>query len=87
MIDQRLKLSKKNGNQLFVPKGFAHGFLVLSETAIVNYKVDNYYSQNHDSGILFNDPNLRIDWELNESDIQVSPKDLKLPQLNNIDIL
>jgi len=71
-------LSKKNKKQLFIPKGFAHGFLTLSKSAIINYKVDNYYSSKHDSGILFNDLKLRIDWKLNESDIIVSEKDMNL---------
>ena len=82
-----LKLSKENGRQLFVPKGFAHGFLVLSDQAIVNYKVDNYYSKEHDSGILFDDLDLNINWELNKSDIQISEKDLNLPQLKDLNIL
>ena len=82
-----IKLSKENGRQLFVPKGFAHGFLVLSDQAIVNYKVDNYYSKQHDSGILFKDPDLDINWELKKSDIKVSQKDLNLPQLKNLNIL
>ena len=82
-----LKLSKGNGRQLFVPKGFAHGFLVLSEQAIVNYKVDNYYSKEHDSGILFNDSDLNINWELDESEIEYSEKDLNLPQLRDLNIL
>ena len=82
-----IKLSKENGRQLFVPKGFAHGFLVLSDQAIVNYKVDNYYSKQHDSGILFKDPDLDINWELDESVINCSKKDLNLPQLKNLNIL
>ena len=81
-----LKLSKENQKQLFIPKGFAHGFLVLSDFAIVNYKVDNYYSKDYDSGVLFNDPDLDINWELNKLNIQVSQKDLKLPKLNNIQL-
>jgi dTDP-4-dehydrorhamnose 3,5-epimerase len=82
-----LKLSKQNGKQLFVPKGFAHGFLVLSETAIVNYKVDSYYSKDHDSGILFNDSDLGIKWEFHKTDIKASDKDLNLPRLKNLNIL
>ena len=82
-----LKLSKENGNQLFVPKGFAHGFLVLSDFAIVNYKVDNYYSKDHDSGILFNDSDLNINWSLDKSEIQISEKDLNLAQLKSLNIL
>ena len=82
-----LKLSKQNGKQLFVPKGFAHGFLVLSDTAIINYKVDNYYSKEHDSGILFNDPDLKINWAIRNSEIQISDKDSSLSQLKNLNLL
>ena len=60
---------------------------MLSEQAIVNYKVDNYYSKEHDSGILFNDSDLNINWELDESEIEYSKKDLNLPQLKNLNIL
>ena len=74
-------LSRENKKQLFIPKGFAHGFLTLSKSAIINYKVDNYYSPKHDSGILFNDLKLNIDWKLNNSDILVSKKDMNLSPL------
>jgi dTDP-4-dehydrorhamnose 3,5-epimerase len=72
-----IELSSENNKQLFVPKGFAHGFQVLSETAIVNYKVDNYYNPKSDSGLIWNDKDLSIDWN---SDIKpiLSDKDLKL---------
>ena len=59
-----IELSSENNKQLFVPKGFAHGFQVLSETAIVNYKVDNFYNSKSDSGIIWNDKDLSIDWNL-----------------------
>ena len=72
-------LSSDNNKSLFVPRGFAHGFLVLSERATVNYKVDNYYDSNSDSGIVFNDISLNIDWALPYKDIIVSEKDKKLP--------
>lgn len=68
-------LSNKNKLQLFVPKGFAHGFLTLSDQAVVNYKVDEKYSSNHDSGIIYNDKTLNIDWEL-KSEANISEKDL-----------
>ncbi|MDB4131795.1 dTDP-4-dehydrorhamnose 3,5-epimerase, partial [Flavobacteriaceae bacterium] len=70
-------LSSENNKQLFVPKGFAHGFQVLSETAIVNYKVDNFYNPKSDSGIIWNDKDLSIDWNLDIKPI-ISLKDLKL---------
>ena len=71
------ELSSENNKQLFVPKGFAHGFQVLSETAIVNYKVDNFYNPKSDSGIIWNDKDLSIDWNLDLKPI-LSKKDLKL---------
>ena len=72
-----IELSSENNKQLFVPKGFAHGFQVLSETAIVNYKVDNFYNPKSDSGIIWNDKDLSIDWNLDIKPI-LSDKDLKL---------
>ena len=72
-----IELSSKNNKQLFVPKGFAHGFQVLSEIAIVRYKVDNYYNPDSDSGLIWNDKDLSIDWNLDLKPI-LSKKDLKL---------
>ncbi len=72
-------LSSKNKRQLFIPRGFAHGFLVLSDFAILSYKVDNVYAPDYDSGIRWNDPILNIPWGINESEILVSEKDSKLP--------
>ena len=72
-----IELSSENNKQLFVPKGFAHGFQVLSEIAIVNYKVDEYYNPDSDSGIIWNDKDLLIDWNLDIKPI-LSEKDLKL---------
>ena len=72
-----IELSSENNKQLFVPKGFAHGFQVLSETAIVNYKVDNFYNPDSDSGLIWNDKDLSIDWNLDLKPI-LSKKDLKL---------
>jgi dTDP-4-dehydrorhamnose 3,5-epimerase len=68
-------LNDINKRQLFIPKGFAHGFVVLSETAIFAYKVDNYYNKDSDRGIPFNDPGLGIDWKINHQDLQISFKD------------
>ena len=73
-----LELSCENKKQLFVPRGFAHGFLVLSEFAIFSYKVDNLYAPDYDSGIFWNDPTLNISWGLDESEILISEKDSKL---------
>ncbi len=72
-------LDDKKLNQLFVPRGFAHGFVVLSEKAIFQYKVDNFYSKEHERGILFNDPALGIDWRIMDKEIQTSEKDRILP--------
>ena len=72
-----VELSSENNKQLFVPKGFAHGFQVLSETAVVSYKVDNYYNPKSDSGLIWNDKDLSIDWNLDIKPI-LSDKDLKL---------
>jgi len=72
-----VELSSENNKQLLVPKGFAHGFQVLSETAIVNYKVDGFYNPDSDSGLIWNDKDLSIDWNLDLKPI-LSKKDLKL---------
>jgi dTDP-4-dehydrorhamnose 3,5-epimerase len=72
-----IELSSENNKQLFVPKGFAHGFQVLSEIAIVSYKVDNFYNPKSDSGIIWNDKDLSIDWNLGIKPV-ISLKDLKL---------
>tara|TARA_Y100000996_G_C22442757_1_gene610510 strand:- start:70 stop:600 length:531 start_codon:yes stop_codon:yes gene_type:complete len=74
-------LDDKNKKQLFVPKGFGHAFLTLSNEAIVSYKVDTYYNPKSDSGIKFNDPELNISWELSNDKIKQSAKDAKLAYL------
>ncbi|HMW75138.1 MAG TPA: dTDP-4-dehydrorhamnose 3,5-epimerase, partial [Saprospiraceae bacterium] len=75
-------LNAENKKQLLVPRGFAHGYAVLSDTAIFFYKCDNHYSKEHEGGILFNDPQLKIDWLLTESEIQLSEKDKVQPVFN-----
>lgn len=70
-----IELSETNKKQLLVPRGFAHGFVVLSESAIFAYKVDNYYSPEHDRGIAFDDKTLNIDWKLPLEKVQLSQKD------------
>jgi dTDP-4-dehydrorhamnose 3,5-epimerase len=80
-----VKLDDQNQRQLYIPKGFAHGFLVLSETAIFAYKCDNYYAPAHDGGILWNDPAIGIDWGLPIEDIQLSEKDKKQPLMKEVD--
>lgn len=73
-----VELSSENKKQLYIPRGFAHGFLVLSKHAVFAYKVDNIYAPDYDDGIYWNDPTLNIPWRFNESKIQVSEKDSKL---------
>ena len=83
-IFETILLTEENKKQLFIPKGFAHGFVVLSETAIFSYKVDNYYNPDSESGVLWNDLDLNIDWKINKKEIIVSKKDKSLPTFNNI---
>lgn len=79
-----IELSEFNKKQLFIPKGFAHGFIVLSDTAIISYKCDNFYNPEFEGGIIYNDKDLNIDWKLNEDELIISEKDLLLPTFNNI---
>ena len=78
-----IELSSENNKQLFVPKGFAHGFQVLSENAIISYKVDNYYNPKSESGIIWNDKDLSIDWNLDLKPI-LSKNDLKLNSFKDL---
>jgi len=80
-----VELSAKNKKQLLVPRGFAHGFVVLSKEAIFSYKVDNYYHSASDRGIASNDKSLGIDWKLHSNEIKLSEKDLKQPLFKNSD--
>ena len=80
-----IELSSENKKQLFVPRGFAHGFLVLSESAIFSYKVDNNYAPDFDAGIKWNDIKLNIKWGLKESEIIVSEKDTKLTLFSELE--
>jgi len=77
------ELTAENKHQLFVPHGFAHGFVVLSDSATFVYKVDNYYAPKHDRGIAFNDNDLDIDWQLPLETLQLSDKDKTHPTLSN----
>jgi dTDP-4-dehydrorhamnose 3,5-epimerase len=81
-----VQLSGLNKLQLFIPRGFAHGFVVQSEEAIFSYKVDNLYAPTHDAGIRFDDPELMIDWEISKDDIKLSAKDRELPLLSELKI-
>ena len=77
-----VELSAENKKQLLVPRGFAHGFVVLEDDTIFAYKVDNYYSPECDRGIAFDDESLNIDWVLEKEELKLSDKDTKQPKLN-----
>ncbi|MEI6638288.1 MAG: dTDP-4-dehydrorhamnose 3,5-epimerase [Chlorobium sp.] len=79
-------LDAERKNMLWVPKGFAHGFVVLSREAVFAYKCDNYYAPSYDAGILWNDPALGIDWQLQEEVIRVSGKDAVQPAFASVDL-
>ena len=79
-----IRLSDSNNLQLFIPRGFAHGFVVLSDNAIFQYKCDNYYDKAAEGGIHYADPDLSIDWVLPHNQLVVSGKDVELPYFNNI---
>ena len=76
-----VELSSKNKRQLLVPRGFAHGFVVLEDDTIFAYKVDNYYSPQNDRGIAFDDQALNIDWQISHSELNLSAKDKVQPKL------
>ena len=80
-----LELSGENKKQLFIPRGFAHGFAVLSESAVFAYKVDNSYAPKYDAGIRFDDEALQIDWGVSPAEVQVSEKDTYLPSFKDLD--
>ncbi len=77
-----VELSGENKKQLLIPRGFAHGFVVLEDDTVFAYKVDNYYSPQCDRGIAFDDKNLNIDWILKKEELNLSAKDTKQPKLN-----
>jgi len=78
-----IELSDTNKKQLFIPRGFAHGFVVLSEEAVFSYKCDNYYNKESEGGIIYNDKNIGIDWQIPESDFILSAKDKANPKFGN----
>lgn len=80
-------LSDENKRQVFIPRGFAHGFAVLSKDAIVQYKCDNYYAPLYEGAIAYNDPSLEIDWRVEEAQIQLSEKDKQNGLLQDVDYL
>jgi dTDP-4-dehydrorhamnose 3,5-epimerase len=78
-----VELSSENKRQMLVPRGFAHGFVVLEDDTVFAYKVDNYYSPENDRGIAFDDEDLNIDWILNHDELNLSLKDTKQPLLKD----
>ena len=76
-----VELTAENKKQMLVPRGFAHGFVVLEDHTVFAYKVDNYYSPENDRGIAFDDSDLKIDWKLPHTDIKLSEKDKIQPKL------
>jgi len=79
-----VELSAGSGDQLYIPVGFAHGFITLEDDVIVTYKVSNYYAPRLDSGIRWNDPDLSIEWAFKHTDVIVSEKDRQLPFLKDL---
>jgi len=79
-----VELTEENKKQLFVPRGFAHGFVVLSDTAIFSYKCDNYYNKEAEGGIMYNDTTLNIDWKLPIETLIISEKDAILPTFETL---
>lgn len=82
-----VELSKENKRQLFIPRGFAHGFAVLSEEAVFQYKCDNLYAPDHEGAIAWNDPKIGIDWQIRQEDAILSEKDRKHPTLDEAEEL
>jgi len=80
-----VELTAENKKQLLVPRGFAHGFVVLENDTVFAYKVDNYYSPENDRGIAFNDESLGIDWKIPKEELLLSDKDTKQPKLSETD--
>ncbi|WP_369048792.1 dTDP-4-dehydrorhamnose 3,5-epimerase [Tenacibaculum sp. UWU-22] len=80
-----VELSEDNKKQLFIPIGFAHGFVTLSEKAIIAYKVDNWYAPKYDSGIIWNDACLNIDWKISLEETLLSNKDTALSTFKDLD--
>ena len=77
-----VELTAENKKQMLIPRGFAHGFVVLEDDTVFAYKVDNYYSPENDRGIAFNDKDLNIDWQILHSELKLSAKDKTQPKLN-----
>jgi dTDP-4-dehydrorhamnose 3,5-epimerase len=78
-----IELSGENNKQLFVPRGFLHGFVTLENNTIFSYKCDNYYNKEAEDGVIYNDKDLNIDWKLDETEIVLSEKDIILPKFQS----
>lgn len=78
-----VELSDENKTQIFIPRGFAHGFLVLEDETIFSYKCDNFYNKEAETGIIYNDEDLGIDWKLSKNELIISNKDLVLPSFKS----
>ena len=76
-----IRLSGDNKRQLFIPRGFAHGYIVLSETAEFAYKCDNFYAKAYEGGLRYNDPALQIDWQFDLSKVQIAERDANFPDI------
>ena len=81
-----IELNETNKHQLFIPRGFAHGYITLEDDTVFAYKVDEYYSSSHERGILYNDPELKIDWQANNMDLMISEKDAQQPLFSEAEI-
>ncbi|MCE2613617.1 dTDP-4-dehydrorhamnose 3,5-epimerase [Flavobacteriaceae bacterium D16] len=79
-----VELSEENRLQIFIPRGVAHGFLALKDQTVFSYKCDNYYNQESEAGIIYNDPDLAIDWGVSETDLILSDKDRALPNFKEL---
>jgi dTDP-4-dehydrorhamnose 3,5-epimerase len=77
-------LSSENHRMMWVPPGFAHGFSVLSDSAVFTYKCDSYYAPEHEAGFAWNDPDIGIDWRISPEEVILSPKDILLPRLSEV---
>jgi dTDP-4-dehydrorhamnose 3,5-epimerase len=82
----KVELNADNGNQLWVPPGFAHGFCTLESNSIISYKVTDYYSPEHDRGLLWSDPELAIEWPVGPEEAILSAKDKVQPRLSDLDV-
>lgn len=79
-----VELSGENKRQFFIPRGFAHGFIVLSDEAILQYKCDSFYNKEAESGLRFDDPDLNIDWKLDRNSLIVNERDRNFPSLEEL---